>query len=151
MMNEFVMNKDKGKPADGFVPEITAEIGYGTQVATDPETGKLGLVPIPTTIMAGASGRERITDNPQCYAKALQFDNVEEWVYYVRMNTHGDLSDPWGLYTDAASNARAANHRGTHEWEFRRVNQDAFLTFLKYLATRNKALLRICERVIKDG
>ena len=150
-MNEFVMDKSRGRPANGFVPEITAAIGYGTKVGTDPTTGKLGLIEIPVEATAGEHDRQRVVDNPACYAKALQFDHSQEWVYYLRMNAHGDLADPWGLYTDATANSRIANHRGTSEWEFRRVDADAFLVYLKYLATRNKALIRICERNIKDA
>ena len=150
-MNEFIMDSKGKKPVDGFVPEIVEAIGYGTLTATDPETGKTGLVPIDTKVTVGVSGQEREADNPDCYAKILRFADDSDYVYYVRMNAHGDVSDPWGLYADVGQNSRTASHLGTSEYEFRRVHERAFIAYLRYLANRNKSFLRICERDIKDA
>jgi hypothetical protein len=149
--NEFIMDKEGTKPIDGFIPDITEAIGYGTLTAEDPETHKRGLVPIATKVQMGGPGQEREADNPDCYAKILKFDGDGDYVYYVRMNAHGDVSDPWGLYQDGLQNSRAASHRGTPEYEFRRVHERAFISFLRYLCNRNKSFLRICERDIKDA
>ena len=151
MTNEFIMDPKGNRPADGFVPDIVEAIGYGTLTAPDPETNKMGLVPIAVEVQVGEPGQERMADNPECYAKILKFDGDGDYVYYVRMNAHGDVSDPWGLYADGAQNARLSRHRGTAEWTFRRVHERAFMAYLRYLVTRNKSLLRICERDIKDG
>jgi len=149
--NEFIMQPQRGKPADGFVPDIVEAIGYGTQTAIDTITNKPGLVPIATKIIIGVQGQEREVDNPQCYAKILKFDGEGDYVYYIRMNSHGDVSDPWGLYQDSQSNSRMASHKGVAEYEFRRVHERAFIIYLRYLTTRNNSLLRICERDIKDA
>ncbi len=157
-MNEQEFAVDKTKPSNnfggpGFVPNITASVGYGTKTKSDPETKQLGLVPLPTKMVVGISGRERQVDNPECYAKAVQFDDEDTWVYYIRMNASGDLSDPWGLYNDgnSAQNMRDAKHKGTSLWQFKRVKEETFMVYLKYLASRNVALLRICERQVKDN
>ncbi len=151
-MNEFIMDKEGSTPADGFVPEIVEAIGYGALTATDPETKRPGLVPIATKVQMGEPGQEREVDNPDCYAKILKFDDKDaQYVYYIRMNAHGDVSDPWGLFQDGLQNSRSASHRGTPEYEFRRVHERAFIAFLRYLVGRNKSFLRICERDIKDA
>lgn len=150
-MNEFIMDEKGKKPVDGFIPNIVEEIGYGTLTAEDPVTNNRGLVPIPTKVEVGVAGQERMADNPQCYAKILKFEGEGEYVYYIRMNARGDVSDPWGLFTDSLQNSRGASHRGTSEFEFRRVHDRAFLSFLRYLVGRNKSHLRICERDIKDA
>ncbi len=150
--NDFIMDKKGKKPIDGFVPEILESIGYGTDTAEDPKTNKTGLLPIPTRVQVGGSGKERIVDNPHCYAKAIRFEGDSNHVYYIRMNGRGDVSDPWGLYQDNLQNSRMASHRGTAEYEFRRVDEQIFLLYLRYLAGRNnKSLLRLCERGIKDA
>jgi hypothetical protein len=149
--NEFIMDPKKGKAVDGFIPNVEETVGYGTLTAIDPATGKRGVVPIPTQVERGADGQERLVDNPDCYAKVIKFEGDTNYTYYIRMSTRGDVSDPWGLYADAAQNSRQASHRGTHAWEFRRVDERAFMTYLRYLVTRNGALLRICERDIKDA
>lgn len=150
-MNEFIMDEDGNRPVDGFVPEIVEAIGYGTLTAEDPETKRPGLVPIATKVQIGEPGQEREADNPDCYAKILKFDGDGDYVYYIRMNARGDVSDPWGLYQDGLQNSRSASHRGTPEYEFRRVHERAFIAYLRYLCNRNKSFLRICERDIKDA
>jgi hypothetical protein len=149
--NEFMMKKDGKKPVDGFIPNIVEEIGYGTQTAIDPETQTRGLVPIPTSVEFGQTGQERIVDNPDCYARIIKFEGETDYVYYIRMNARGDVSDPWGMYSDGLQNSRIASHKGTPEFEFRRVKERAFISYLNYLTTRNNSLLRICERDIKDA
>jgi hypothetical protein len=150
-MNEFTMNPEKGCAVDGFTPEIVESVGYGTLTAPDPKTKKRGVVPIPTQVEVGEPGQERMVDNPECYAKILRFEGEDSYVYYVRMNARGDVSDPWGLYTDGHQNSRAASHRGTAEYQFKRVEERAFMAYLRYLVSRNKSYLRICERDIKDA
>ena len=149
--NEFIMSPERGKPSDGFVPDVIEAIGYGTETAIDTETKRPGLIPVPVQIIVGEVGRERTVDNPGCYAKILKFDGDSKFNYYIRMNARGDLSDPWGLYTDGAQNMNIAKHKGTPQWEFKRVPERAFLTYLRYLVGRNNAILRICERDIKDA
>lgn len=149
--NQFIMNKDGKKAVDGFVPEIVEAVGYGPVTAPDPETNRPGLVPLPTKVQVGQTGQEREADNPECYAKILKFDGDGDYVYYIRMNARGNVSDPWGLYTDGLQNSRTASHKGTPEYEFRRVPERAFMTYLKYLVNRNSSFLRICERDIKDA
>lgn len=151
MSNEFIMDKDGRTPVDGFVPNIVESIGYGTLTATDVETGRPGLVPLDTKRQMGEPGQEREADNPECYAKILKFEGDGDYVYYIRMNARGDVSDPWGLYQDGLQNSRMASHRGTPEYEFRRVHERAFLSYLRYLSNRNKSFLRLCERDIKDA
>lgn len=150
-MNEFVMDKDGKKPVDGFVPNIIEAIGYGTATADDPQTGNRGLVPVKTHVEIGEPGQEREVDSPDCYAKILRFEGDGDHVYYIRMNARGDVSDPWGLFTDGLQNSRTASHRGTPEFEFRRVGERAFMSYLQYLVNRNVSYLRICERDIKDA
>lgn len=150
MLEQFVMNPEMGVPQEGFTPTITQEIGYGTEVATDPETGKLGLVPVPTLTEAGETGRERIEYNPDCYAKAVRWDNATEWTYYVRMDNSGMMDDPWGIYSMPRQNAKVLKNTGRALWSFRRVTEHVFLNYLKYLSTRNKSLLRICEREVNS-
>jgi hypothetical protein len=146
-MKEFAIRKNESQRS-GFVATVTNSIGYGLEIDKDPKTGTLGLVPIPAFIDNGYGGHD---DNPDCYAKAIQYDNEETWVYYLRMNSIGDLSDPWGLFADSAQNARVAKHKGIPKWSFNRVTEEQFLVYLRYLCSRNKALLRICERSIKDA
>ena len=93
-MNEFIMNPDGPPPVDGFVPVIVEQIGYGTYTAIDPTTNHLGLVPVATQIQVGETGRERMVDNPECYAKIIKYEGEESYVYYIRMNSHGNVSDP---------------------------------------------------------
>ena len=150
-MNEFIMHKDGQRPMNGFVPEIIESVGYGTLTAIDPETHRPGLVPIITKVQVGELGQEREADNPECYAKILRFVDDDNYIYYVRMNAHGDVSDPWGLYQDGLQNSRTASHRGTPKYEFRRVRERAFISYLRYLISRNKSFIRICERDIKDA
>jgi hypothetical protein len=149
--NDFVMNPDKAQAPDGFVPHIVEEIGYGTATAIDPATKQKGLVPVPTMSQTGVSGQERETDNPECFAKSIKFEGEKEFVHYVRMNARGDVSDPWGLFSDSTQNSRIASHKGVPQYEFRRVSERAFMNYLRYLVTRNGSLLRICERDIKDA
>jgi len=150
-MNEFIVNKGGRQPVGGYIPQVIESVGYGTQTATDPSTGKPGLVPLPTKIMVGPDGQEREVDNPEVYAQILKFEGDDDYVYYIRMNARGDISDPWGIYADGHQNNRAARYRGTAEYEFRRVPERPFMIFLRYLVSRNGALLRICERDIKDA
>lgn len=149
--NEFIMNTDKKQTVDGFIPEIVESIGYGTLTAIDPTTKNSGLVPLATKITIGEPGQERMVDNPDCYAQVLRFDEEEKFVYYIRMNTRGDISDPWGMYSDGLQNSRTARHRGTPEYEFHRVSERPFLYYLQYLVTRNLSLLRLAERDIKNA
>lgn len=148
-LNDFAVDKDR-ETVDGFIPEVMESIGYGTETGTDPETGNIGLVPIPVKAEVGAHGQQREEDNPECYAQILRFRGHEEYVYYVRQNSRGEVSDPWGLYSEQG-NARFARHRGRDEWSFRRVTEETFMYYAKYLATRNKAHLRQCERSILDA
>jgi hypothetical protein len=147
-MREFAIDKNKSQGSPGFVPTVTNAIGYGLETAKDPHTGNTGLVPI-EPFLVDEHGRS--SDNPHCYAKALQYDNDDQWVYYLRTNAMGEVSDPWGLFADSAQNARVSKHRGISEWSFTRVTEDQFTVYLRYLCSRNRALLRICERSIKDA
>ena len=148
---DFRTNKTKAQKPAGFVPQIIESVGYGVKTAIDPVSRRTGLVPIPTEADRGATGQERTVDNPECYAKAVKFAGEPDFVYYLRRNVRGDLADPWGLNADAAQNARVSRHTGKAQWEFRRVNEQTFLIYLKYLANRSNSLLRLCERAVKDA
>jgi hypothetical protein len=135
--SEFTMDKTRKDAASGFVPLIVEAIGYG--IAFD----KDGLLPIPTAVNG--------EDNVDCYCKAVKFECEDEFVYYVRSNTRGDFADPWGIYADSYQNAKMAEHRGEPLWRFKRVTESVFLTYTKYLATRNSAYLRTSQRDHKDN
>jgi len=104
-------------------------VGYGTTVDIDPVTNSVGLVPIPV-------------DDINCYAKIIQH-NATTRVCLLRLNIYGKLADPWGDYTQGSIR--------NQDIKFVHTTEDIFMKYLKYLATKNKALLHICEREMKDA
>lgn len=150
-MDDFRVNKTKKGLTPGFIPKIINSVGYGSTTAIDPVTKKMGVVPLQTEVSRGEPGQERIVDNPECYTKAILFEGEDDYVYYIRTNNRGDLSDPWGVDADSAQNAKLARHSGRPEWEYRRVAQEIFIEYLRYLTTQNKNRIRKCERDVKDA
>ena len=117
-----------------------------------------GIATLPTTTTGyGQGGREvpiqkGEADNPECYCKILYYQDDSLPHYFLRVDNRGFISDPIGLLTDANNNPHRgfSETRGKPTWSFRKVTKYVFEQYLRYLQTRNKALLRLCERSLQD-
>jgi len=92
-------------------------------------------------------------DDVDCYAK-MKFVPSEDggpmMLYFIKMGISGFLFDPWGLYTEGTQ-AKDAKHLGRNAWEFTRVNKQCFNYYIRFLMTRNKAYLNLCEREVRSN
>ena len=147
-INEFKMDKTKPDIDEGFVPEIVESIGYGIKTAIDPNTNNKGLVPVEMELI---NKQGNVVNNPECYAKAIKFKNDDKHVFYLRMDSSGNLSDPWDMYSFGGHNSNFIRHTGRDEWEFKRVPEKIFMNYLNYLVSQNKVIFRDCERRLKDN
>mgnify|MGYP003389275220 CR=1 FL=1 len=78
------------------------------------------------------------TDNDKCYAKTLSKKiNDRESVTYSILCKMNLLVDPWG---DDCSQRRVVENT------FKRVNEECFRLYLKYLKTREQRFLTIAKR-----
>lgn len=63
----------------------------------------------------------------------------------------GRLMNPYGLYFDENDISRFHAQKGRARYEFRRVSEDAFEDYLRFLRTRIESHLRSAERRVLDA
>lgn len=133
-----LIDKNKGEAPSGFVTNVTGEVGY-----------TIGAKKIATQIEVGATGQERLEDNPSCYCKFIMVG--DEPVFYIRADMANNFVNPWDSITSISQANRLARQTGKPAWVYKKVSKACFELYLKFLDTRNVSYLRICERDSKDG
>jgi len=91
-------------------------------------------------------------DDPKCYAKLLvtKDGGEERSKYFVKINFRGELFDPWGIFSEGREK-RYLKHTGKDEWNFQTVGKNAFLFYLMFLKTRNRAYLTHAQREVRNA
>jgi len=91
-------------------------------------------------------------DDPKCYAKLFITTEKEQETlkYFLKVNFSGELFDPWGIFSEGRER-KYLKHTGRNEWNFQTVNKNAFLFYLMFLKTRNKAYLTHAQREVRNA
>ena len=75
--------------------------------------------------------------------------------YYVKFATVGSnvgrMLNPWGLYYTPGDEVRYEKQHGRQKYEFQRVNEEVFNTYIKFLTTRSERYILQAEREIGNG
>lgn len=88
-------------------------------------------------------------NEPECFAKKLKTENGVVR-YYVKVDTQGNLFDPWGARTEGTQN-KFESTIGQNKWTFREVKIKAFNYYLMFLKSKNRAWKLNAEREYRNG
>lgn len=120
-----IIDTNKGISEAQIAPDNGQEIGYGPNMV-----------------------QVKPTDD-KCCCKQVTIEN--QTTYFIKTNVDGSMINPWSPMTHISLNQRHERRTGRQQWDFQRVPQAVFATYLRFLQTHNPNHLRSCERILKDG
>ncbi len=97
-------------------------------------------------------GKQCDPDYQLCCAKAIKDNESGNTKYYVKYAMNGPnagslLNRNSPLFT-VGDDTRKQTSAGRNRYEFKKVNEEAYLSYLRYLKSGNEAHLRIAQRLL---
>lgn len=92
------------------------------------------------------------TNSSYAMKKKYPAGNTE---YFIKFGTAGPgvgkMLNPWGFYYREGDEAKYEAQMGRKTYEFLRVSEETFISYLKFLETRNERYILSAQREVNDG
>lgn len=93
-------------------------------------------------------------DTVGSYAMKREYPNGRK-EYYVKFATAGSgvgrMLNPWGVYYKDGDDVKYEKTMGRKRYEFKKVQENIFDSYMNFLRTRNERYILVAEREVNNG